>query len=174
MRKISYNYIKPQNYYNHLLTFFTFVALSLTFSLVQFNIEYLEIFFLKFIIILFLILFVSVLIEFFYMSEYIGPIEIYNVEKFINRFLKKIHVKDHSKFFNKYDIKSKKKFEKIFNSKDDFFISSIRKHKQIYEITIINQRDEFLFIIARLFGRKGVHKLFLENHGKQFKIIRFN
>ena len=174
-KRTNYNYTKPSNYYNHLLTFFAIISLTLTFSLVKFEIESIEIFFLKFIIIIFLLLFISVLIEFFYRSEYMNPIEIFKVENFSNKFLKSISKnKDYEKYFNKYDTKSKKKINKIFDKKSNFYLSSIRKHKKIYEVTIINEKNLLVFLISRFFGRTGVHKLFLENQGKKFKIIRFN
>ncbi len=175
MRHCSYTYLKPQNYYNHLLTFFLVISLSLTFSLLDFKIKNFETFFLKFFIILFLLFFISVLIEFFYKSEYMNPIEISKVEFFSNKFIKKIlTLKNCSKYFNKYDFKSKKKIKKIFNNKSNFFISSIRKHREIYEVTIINEKKMFIFLILRFFGKTGAHKLFLKEFKNSFKIVSIN
>jgi len=173
MKKILYSHLKPQNYYNHLLTFFIVIALTLTFSLVEFEIKSLELFFIKFFIILFLLLFISVLMEYFYKSEYMNPIEISKVESFTNIFLRKASsFKKYEKYFSKYDHKSKNNFKKIFKKNRWFFVSSIRKHKKIYEVTIINENRMLIFLLLRFFGKGGVHKIFLKYIKNDLKIVR--
>lgn len=175
MRKIHYNYLKPQNYYNRLLTFFLIIGLSLTIFLIKIEEETLETFLLKFIVIIFLIILMAVLIEFFYKGEYMNPLEVYDIEQFYLELLDITKKEDSiEKFFNKYDSKTKNKYKQIFLHKRKYFLSSIRKNKNTYELTIIDEKKLAEYFILKFLIRKAIHKLFIKELNTGLKIIRIN
>lgn len=70
-------------------------------------------------------------------------------------------------------------FTKNFSSKTfgehykkNFFLSSIRKNKNVYELTIIDEIKVLQFFIIKFFVKKGVHKLYVKQIDHEFKIIR--
>ncbi len=172
-------YTKPHYYYGRLIIFFLLISLILSFSLMFFQKNTVELFILKYFIILFLILTMSVFIEFFYKSEYISPYEITLLENFFRKFLLDAYSnsKDlESDFFNKYDLKTKRKFKELFNTKNHYFLSSIRKDGQIYEITFINKTKMFEFFLLsflRFFIKDSIHRIFVRKINNHYKIVRF-
>jgi hypothetical protein len=173
MRKIHYNYLKPQNYYNRLLTFFLIIGFSLTIFLIKLEEETMETFLLKFIVIVFLMILIAIAIEFFYTGEYMNPLEVYDLEHFFLEFLSKTEKKGEiEKFFNKYDSKTKSKFKKTFLHKRRYFLSSIRKNKNTYELTLIDEKKLAEYFILKFLVKKAIHKIFIKKLNEEFKIIR--
>lgn len=175
MKRVIYNKLKPTNYYNHLFTFFGFMSIVLTLTLVGFTETFsIELFLLKFIVIFFLLLFISVAIEFLYKGEYIAPHTFYDLEIFFNEFLDEIHELGHfEKFFYKYDAKSKKRFNRIFKKhKINFFLSSIRRHGNTFELSFIDEVKMMEFFFVKFLIKHGVHKMEIKKFNGKFKIIR--
>lgn len=174
IKKIHYNHLKPQNYYNRLLTFFLIIGFITTLTLVGFNLDNMELFLLKYIIILFLLLCVAVVIEFFYRSDYMNPIEIFEIESFFNVFRHNLRTDsiEFDNFFNKYDVKSKKVLEKMKKKKTRLLLSSIRKHGDVYEVTFFDERKMLEFYIVKFLAKGGVHKMFIKDIKGKLRIIR--
>jgi hypothetical protein len=85
---IHYTHMKPQNYYNRLFLFFILISFSLT--LVYYKLGIVNDFYtflLRFILILLLILSLSAFLEYRIKSDYMGPLEVYDVEREFKRFL---------------------------------------------------------------------------------------
>jgi len=145
-----------------------------------FRIVNIDDFLLKFFLIYFLIMVISVLIELLNKSEYLSPIEIYNLNLFFNNFLKDLkntsHIKefDFEFYFNKYDSNSKKKITKIIKKiKKRFFISTIRKENDIYKIHFIDKFTLFRFLFIKFLAKGGVHRADIKIIKGKYKIIYF-
>lgn len=179
MKKLIFNYLKPQNYYFRLFIFFTIITLILAFSMGNFKLVDFDLFVLRFFLIYFLLLFIAVAIEFLHSGEYISPLKIYDLEFFFNSFLKDL--KENKKhldiifenYFNKYDSKSKQILKKLFSSRYKiYFLSSIRKEKGVYILTFINKLTLFRYFFIRFFIKQGIHKAYIKEINHNFKIIR--
>jgi len=176
MKKIVYNYLKPQNYYNRLFTFFMIISISLTFALVGFDIDF-EVFLLKFFVICFLLLAISVFVEMFNHGEYMSPIEVYDVEFFFNEFMMSVYDGRRRRqltFFNKYDHKSKKKFDNLFDKNKRYLLSTIIKHDKVYELTFINEKKMAEYFLFKFLIRRAIHRMEIRKIKNQFKIVRFS
>lgn len=178
MRKLVYNYIKPQNYYNRLVTFFAFVSISLAFSLVGFRVDDLDIFLLKFLIIFFFLISFAALLEFYYSGDYMGPLEVYDVEYFYKNLILEFRTSkefDFHKYFHKYNLKCKESFCKVYDNRKVYTLSSIRKLNGTYTITVINANRMPIFsipLIRFIVARGAIHKLYLKKFDNEFKIIK--
>ena len=172
-RRLTHNYLRPQNYYNRLITFFLIMSILLTFSLVRFTITTLDFFFFKILVIFFLLIMISVMVEYFYKGEYMSPLEIYDVEVFYNIVYEDMNfdTNDLNHYFNTYDLKTRKTFNKIFRKGRKYILSSISKRDGIYEIVIINDRKLLQFFFVRFLLGKAMHKLFVKKVKGDFKII---
>lgn len=169
-----YNYLKPQHYYLHLFLFFSILSFSLTFSLFEMEKVSLDLFLFQFIIIFFLLIAISALVEHFYKGEYMGPLEIYDVESFFNDFLKYSQKEKifNDKYFNKYDSKSRQVFSELFKGHKIYFLSSIRKNQGVYEITFIDEIKFTLFFVIKFLIRHPIHKVYVQKNHNKYKIIR--
>jgi purine-cytosine permease-like protein len=180
MKKIIFNYLKPQKYYLRLLNFFILISFSLVLTIISFNLNYIlenfDLFLLKFIVIFFIILIISSIIEFlFYRGRYISPIEVYDLEYFFNDFKNDIKNKEINlldKYFLKYNIKAKKNFfDKIKHH--NYYLSSIRKmNDEEYELIIIDEVRFLEFFLFRFLISVPIIKLYIKKINKEYKIIR--
>lgn len=172
-RRLAHNYLRPQNYYNRLMTFFLLISILLTFSLVRFTITTLDFFLFKIFVIFFLLVLISVLVEFFYKGEYMSPLEVYDLEVFYNIVYEDINynTSDLNHYFNSYDLKTRKKFDMVFHKKKKYILSSISKRDDIYQIVIINDMKLMQFFFVRFLLGKAMHKLFVKKVKGDFKII---
>lgn len=117
---------------------------------------------------------IAVLVEFFYRGDYMSPLEVYDIEKFFNEFIEDVYSKgDIDKYFNKYDHRSKKEFQKIFGKKARYFLSTIRKVDNFYEVSVINERKMLEYYFIRFLGHGAVHKMHIRKVNGSFKIIKF-
>lgn len=174
MRKISHNYLKPQHYYNRLFIFFAIISVSLTLSLNRgINWDYIDFFLLQVVVFFFLLMTISVIVEHFKKGEYMGPLEIYDVEHFFKKFQHSVYTGDIEKYIHKYDHKSKANLENVLNKKMKFFLSTIRKIDGVYELTIINEHKFYQYFIIKFLARKAIHKLYVKHEKGGFKIARF-
>lgn len=173
MRRISYNYLKPQHYYNRLFTFFSLISISLTFALVGFVIDDVELFILKTFLVFFLLIMFAVLIEFYTRGEYMSPLEVYDIENFYNNLASDYGSTrfEHKHYFNKYDHKSKKKFFETFHGKDNYILSSIKKEGEVYTLSVIDIRKMLLFQFFRFLIRKAIHKVHVKKFKHSYKVI---
>lgn len=174
IRKLHYNYLKPQNYYNRLLTFFFIISFFMTLSLSRFNVDNLLLFFIKYFIVLFFLLFVAVLIEYFYRGEYMNPIEVFEVETFFNIFKNnfKTNSFDFDIFFSRNDFRSKGVLSKLRDRKTRLILSSIRKHGELYEVTFFDEKKMLEYYVIRFLARKGIHKMYIKEVRGQLRIIK--
>jgi len=179
-KSLLFNSLKPQNYYFRLFIFFTIVSFTLTLFLFKFETYFLDLFLLKFIIIFFLLMLIAVLVEYFHLGEYMFPIESYEVEIFFKNFLDKL--KENSfeensfeEFFNRFDLKTKKKIKQFTKKRNKiYFISSIRKIKNKYEIVFINELTLFRYFFFKFFIKSGIHKAYMKKINDELKIIKIN
>jgi hypothetical protein len=74
-------------------------------------------------------------------------------------------------FFNKYDNKSIKNFDNLFRYKNFYFISSIIKKDNFYEITFIDFKGFSFFFIIRFLSKRSIHKAGLEVSKKKISIV---
>jgi len=170
--KLHNTYIKPQNYFNKLFIFFTLISLSLTLSLIGFDFSNMDIFMLKFVIIYFMLLSIAVFIEFYNLGDYMGPLEIFDVENFYLEFINNIKDANKLEFVHKYDYKSKKVLEKLQKENAKYFLSTIKKKKKMYEITFINQKKMAGFFIVKFLVKNPMHKAFVTRNKNGFIIHR--
>ncbi len=175
MRKITHNYLKPQHYYNRLFIFFLIISITLTLTLNRWdlNLDFLDKYLLQATIFFFLLMTISVFIEQFHKGEYMGPLEVYDVENFFKKFQKAVYTNDVNKYLHKYDHKSKLNLEHILTKKTKFFLSTIRKIDNVYELTIINQHKFYQYFLIKFFAKKAIHKLYVKIEKGEFKIARF-
>lgn len=175
-RRTVHTFVKPQNYYNHLLTFFFVVAFVLTITLtLRFGFGSLENFLLQFFILLFLLLAIAVIVEFSYSGEYMHPFEVYDVQAFTYNFIKDVSKnKPLTKYFNKYDAKTKKKNLYLFKSNKILVLSSIRKHGNTYEVTLLDEHKVVRFFLIRFFLGRVIYKLYVRKVHDKYKIIRLS
>lgn len=175
IKKINYNYLKPQNYYNRLFTFFFIAAFMLTLTLVGFSISDFEDFLLKLVVILFLLMLIAVLIEYKNRSEYMSPLEVYDVENYYKRFYLSIRDgKNMDLFFHKYNIKTKRKLDPFIRKRSNFVLSNIRKENEVYEITVIDINKLAAFHFLKFFIRKAIYRIYVKEFDGSFKIILIN
>ncbi len=175
MKKLHYVYLKPQHYYAHLFFFFVLAALILSFRIVYHYRKFdASIFLINFVVILFLLLLIAAFAEFFWRGEYMNPLEVYDVEKFFNAFMRYVYsdrVEEVDTFFNKYDSKSKAKFEKVFSKNKKFLLSSIRKQGKIYEIVFIDQTRIMTYFLIRFLSKRAIHKMQVREVKGDLKIV---
>ncbi|MCA9495607.1 MAG: hypothetical protein KC589_01585 [Nanoarchaeota archaeon] len=172
-RRLTHNYLRPQNYYNRLITFFLLISILLTFSLVRFTITSLDFFLFKIMVIFFLLVLIAVLVEFFYKGDYMSPLEVYDIEVFYNRICEDLNydLGDLDKYFNSYDLKTRKNFDKIFHKRKNYILSSISKRDNIYKIVLINNQKLLQFFFIRFFLGQTMHKLYVKKIKDDFKVI---
>lgn len=175
MKHLLFKYYRPLHYFNHLLTFFIIVALSLAIPLTYFQKETVEYFFLNFLILFFLLLVLATMVEFFSRGDYIGPLELYDIQVFYKDFYdaainKKSLLKE---FFLTYDQKSKDRFIKVLPRAHGFLLSSIKKQNNVYEITLIDEKKLFEYFFLKFLVRKAIHKLYVKKIKGEYKIIFF-
>ena len=170
--RLIYNYVKPPKYFGTLFIILAIISIFLGLALNKFELELTSTLFAKSFIILFLILFLAVLIEFFRIGEYMSLFEISKIEHFYNSFIKEYFSSnfDTSIYFNKYDIKTKNKFNKIFHKDFQYELTYIRKKKGIYELGFITKSKKFSVILKSLFNI-GVHKMQIQKIENKYKII---
>jgi len=176
MKKISNNYLKPQHYYNRLFFFFLLLSISLTitFNHADLSLISIDTYLLQTIIFFFLLMTISVFIEHFHKGDYISPIEVYDVEMFFKNFQKDLYKSELKNYIHKYDYKTKQNIENIvLRKKVKFFLSTIRKESDVYELTIINEYKFFQYFLIKFLVKKAIHKLFIKKIKNEFKIIRF-
>lgn len=173
-RKTSHIFVKPQNYYNHLLTFFFIISFVLTLTLsIRLGFSGLEIFLLQFFVILFLLLSIGVLIEFYNLGEYMNPLETYEIQHFIYSFLDTYHHKKSVEdYFNKYDAKTRKNLIKLLDRDRVYSLSSIRKYKRTYQVTLLDERKVFRYFLIHFFLGKIIYRVHIQKHNDSWKIIR--
>ncbi|MCA9486709.1 hypothetical protein H6501_01295 [Candidatus Woesearchaeota archaeon] len=176
LRKLQYNYFKPQNYYLRLVTFFVLVASTSTITFILLAGKNLspELILLKFISILFLLLLVSVFLEYFLRGEYMGPLEIYDIENFTNEFLKKMYEGEQvSKYFLDFDQKSKKRIKSLLGKNRHYFISSISKREKTYQITLVHSSKFFVYLFFRFspLGKSALRRMVVRSVKGKLKII---
>lgn len=174
-KKLVFNANKPQRYYFRLFLFVIVVAFLGTLTIHRFEVDNYLIFFLRFIIIVFLLFSLSAFIEYLQVGEFMGFLEVSTIETFYKDFYDTVryHPDNIYKFFNKYDVETKNKFKNIFSKRSSFFLSSIRKDGDVYIISIIQEQRLFLYFLFKFLGRKGVHKLYVKDlNGKgKYRII---
>ncbi|MFW5705095.1 MAG: hypothetical protein ACOCXG_04615 [Nanoarchaeota archaeon] len=174
MRKLNFNYLKPQHYYSRIMTLYMFIALSFTIFLVGFSFSNLDVFLLKFIIILFELICLAVLIEFFSRGEYMNPLEYYDVEFFFDEFIGKVMKNSESakNYISKYNSKALKTAKKIFlNSNQRFCLSSVKKKGKYYHIIFFNEKKLFYFYFLKFLVYKPLHKIVVLRTNGKFKIV---
>jgi hypothetical protein len=96
------------------------------------------------------------------------------LQSFYERFAQDVckDKKNIMKYISKYNNKSMKNFKKLFGSKRNYFyLSSIKKKDENYELSIIDRRQVFLYYVFKFLVRKPVHKLVLHKSGKSYKIV---
>lgn len=174
MKKINHNHLKPNNYYTRLFIFFTIISLSLTFSLIGFTLENLDLFLLKFIVIFFLIMCIASFIEFFNHGDYMSPLEVFDIDNFFNNLLNDIKLEKTKYYINKYNYKTLKNFNTIFKSKKSFFLSSIKKQANTYELTFIDKNKFYKYFIFKFLIRDAISKMIIKKIKGKFKIISIN
>lgn len=175
MRKITHNYLKPQHYYNRLFLFFVIISITLTLTLNRWklNISLIDIYLLQATVFFFLLMAISVFVEHFKKGEYMGPLEIYDVEQFFRTFQRGVYSGDINKYLHKYDHKTKTNLEHVLNKKVKFFLSTIRKIDGVYELTIINEHKFYQYFIIKFLAKRAIHKLYVKLEKGEFKIARF-
>ncbi len=179
MKSILFNYLKPQYYYQKLFYIFFILSIISSLSLIGFKNFQFDLFLVKFIIIFFLFMTIAVFVEFLDASQYISPIELYQLEFFFNSFLKEIReIKkfdefDFENYFHKYDSKSKKIVKNFFKRfKKRFYISSIKKvNSNTYRIVFIDEFVLFRYFFIRFFAKSGLHRAIVKKNLTGFKII---
>ncbi len=174
MKHISYNYFRPFFYFNRLFAFFIIISLSLTFMLMSLEEFSIEMFFLKFFIVFFMIMAIGVLVEFSSKGEYINPLDCYSVQGFVKSFLEVCELEGVNKAKNyllKYDNKSKKFIQKNLHNRK-YFISTIKKEKKTFIVTLIDEKKFFEYFFIKFFVRKAIIKLYIHKKGNSFEIIR--
>ena len=175
MRKITNNYLKPQHYYNRLFIFFAIISimLALTFNRWHVKLEFVDLFLLQVVVFFFMLMAISIIVEHFHKGEYMGPLEIYDVEHFFKQFQRSIYVKNVDKYLHKYDYKTRLNLEDVLSKKVKFFLSSIRKIDGVYELTIINEHKFYQYFITKFLVKKAIHKLYVKEIKGEFKVVRF-
>lgn len=175
-KRLFHNYLKPHHYYSRLFTFFMIVSVLLTLTLVQFTIESLDLFLLKVIVIMFLILVIAVVIEFFSGGEYMNPLEIYDLEYFYGNLFYDFLLQDKSfsQNFLKYT-SLESRFIQTFSPKRRYFLSTIRKQGDgVYLLSVIDERKLFEYFFVKFLVRKAVHKLTVKKFKGGYKIIHIS
>ncbi len=174
-RRIHFNYLRPPHYYAHLFTFFTILALimSLSYQVSNGAFDFID-FVLKVIVLMFLFLSIASIIEYFQSGEYIKPLIMYDLIGFTNDFLESAkRGKKVNSYFHKYDTKSKVNFHKNFSKNQYYFISTIKRDKNNYKITIINEKKLFEYFFLKFLVRNAIHTLDVQYLDGSYKIIRF-
>lgn len=126
------------------------------------------------IMLLFILLLIAVAVEYFQKGEYMSPVEIYDVEHFYNRLIRELSkgTLNPDDFIHKYNSKAKAKFRKVFDSKKQHVLSSIRKKDDTYIITTIDAKRMMVFYFFRFFSRKAINKIHVKEENDEYKIIR--
>ena len=176
MRKLSYTYLKPQNYYNRLFTFFLIVAITLTITLAGFSLANIESFILKFVVISFLLLVFAVLIEFTQVGDYMTPLEIFDIESFANKFLYDVKLRniDYDFYFLKYTPNVVKKFDFFTEKANSLVLSSIKKKDETYTLTFIDVNKMAAFHIAHFLAIKSLKRIHIKRYGSSYKIVHID
>lgn len=175
-KKLHYIYLKPQNYYNRLFTFFLLIGFSLTFflmNLVRIELS-LELFLLHFISLVFLLLVFAVIIEYFYLGEYMTPHERLDIMIFINQLLENYEDKKHiDSFVNKYNHKTLKFLKNsLYGKKKRFVISNFRKVNSKIIVTLLDDRKVLTYFFIKFLSKKAVLTLYLHKEKNSYKVIR--
>jgi len=165
MKKFTFVYRKPNNYYQRYLTFLLILSflLALTYNKFYINIYNLNYFFLEVLLYFFLLIFITIIIEYLEKGEYISPIELYEVEKFSNELLDMIKKGDFAALM--YVHKSNPSYhilEKYIKKRKKFVISSIIKSGKNYEINLIDVKKWIFFFIFKYLAFNSIHKVVLK------------
>jgi len=149
MKKFLFVYRKPNKYYDRFISFLMILSFSLVLTINKFNISLNKLYFLlvQYIILFFILLFINIIIESFQKSEKMSPLEIYDIENFVKKVLKKIKTRDKSLLnkINEYN-PSKKILKKYIQKKKRFIISSIVKENNKYIVHLIDEKNGFYFL----------------------------
>ena len=148
------------------------MVLTITLSL-RLGFGGLEVFLLQFFIILFLLLTIAAIVEFFYLGEYMNPMQTYEIQHFMYSFLDSLnHRNSLEKYFNKYDVKTRQKIHKLLQRDRIYTLSSIRKHKHTYEITLLDEKKVFRYFFIHFFLGKIIYRVYIRKHDGDWKIVR--
>lgn len=173
MRKLHYIYLKPQQYFGTLIVYFILISCCLSLVLTKFNSLSWNYFFLTTFLILFLLLTLSALFEIIKKSDYMSPLEIYDIQHFFNDFLNSIKkLEDMTVFFHKYDTKSKNRMTQLFRRDSKYVLNSITKKKDIYEITYFDADTICTHLFFNFFLNKTNHKMYVKKYKEGLKIAK--
>lgn len=175
-KKIHYNYMRPQNYYNRLFTFFIFIGLTLTIFLLNFlgrDFTF-EIFLVHFIVLVFLLLCFAVIIEYFYLGEYMSPHERLDIMHFVTKLLDDYsNGNEIDSYVSRYNHKTFSFLKTtLYNKKNRFVVSTLRKVDSHIIVTLLDERRVFTYFFFKFFSKKAVITLQIARYGGKFKVIR--
>ena len=172
MKRINYNYTKPPFYFIKLFLFFFSLSIVLSIQVIFLTPLTFNQFFEIILIVLFLILSIGTLIEFYHRGEYISPIELYDIIYYVNEFLRKRTNPDKfDSFFPKYINKNKKVYRMLHSKNHIFSVSTIKKSQDAYIVTLIDEGLLLGFFILRFISKRATIYLVIKKINGQYKII---
>lgn len=176
MKNFLFIHRKPSHYYNKLISFLAILSFLLTFPLMGFKIELqnLDLFLAKFILLFLFLLFLSSLIEIKEKGEVLSSLEIYEIESFTREITEKIANGDKEilKYISKYN-HSYNTLKNAIEKKKKFTISTIRKEKNRYTVGLIDERKWILFFIIRYFIKDPIHYVTFLKEENKLRIVYF-
>lgn len=166
MRKINYGDLIDRSYFTRLFFFFVFISFILTYFLIKNN-DSLDLILLKFVVIVFLLMFFSVFLEMPKKSEYLSMIDSIDLRHFFRNFIRN----KGEGFVMKYDLKSQKNVKEIFKRGKNFEISTIQRKDDVFIISFYKNSVKKNFISGFLLGF-NLHKLYIKELSHEYVIIR--
>jgi hypothetical protein len=102
-----------------------------------------------------------------------SPLEIYDISHFFNDFLSSVKtLEDMTRFFHKYDNKSKIRMTELFRRDSKYILNSISKKNGIYELTFFDADLICTHLFFNFFINKTNHKMYLKKYKDDIKIAK--
>lgn len=175
MKRLHYTYLRPPFYFFKLFLFFFFLSglLSLQLGLVL-GFSAIDFFYLG-IFLLFLLMLVGCVVEYFKRGEYMSPLEMYDVMGFVHDMLDTKHQGGSiDNFFLRYTKKPKSLMQALVSKRRFYTISTICKKKDYYVVTLLDEAKVLGFFFVKFLSSQATVRLYIKEHDNCFKIVRLS
>ncbi len=175
MRRLHYSYLRPPFYFFKLFVFFFFLSGLLSFQIGFFlGFTAIDFFYLS-IFLLFLLMLVGSVVEYFKRGEYMTPLEVYDVMGFVHDLLDtKRSGGDVEHFFLRYTKKPKLLLDLLLSKRKYYSISTICKRGEFYEVTLLDEAKVLGFFFVKFLSSKATLRLYIKEHNGSLRIVRIS